>query len=231
MYRVIPYVFLEGLKKYFRVSVEGANKIPRQGPVLFTPNHSGYSGLDAMMVSHILHQTTGRPVRVLTHHLWFLSKTTAGPAQKLGFIEATKENGIRFLNRNQQVVLFPEGERGNFKPTSKAYQLQEFKRGFIRLALKTQAPIVPTLVIGAEETSINLKQIELNFMKKNLILPLPFNLIPLPVKWKIVFLDPIYFPYAPESVEDSDLVHELCSVVKDKMQRALSDEVKKRNLF
>jgi len=98
---------------------------------------------------------------VLTHHLWFLTKTTAIPANKLGFIEATSENGLKALKKNQLVVLFPEGEYGNFKPSSKAYQLQEFKRGFIRMALATNSPIIPTLILGAEETHVNLSRLKL----------------------------------------------------------------------
>ena len=50
---------------------------------------------------------------------------------------------------------------GNFKASSNRYHLQEFKRGFIRMALLTKAPIIPTLIIGAEETHINLKQLKL----------------------------------------------------------------------
>jgi 1-acyl-sn-glycerol-3-phosphate acyltransferase len=33
---------------------------------------------------------------------------------KMGFIEATRENSLKFLKKNQQVLLFPEGEFGNF---------------------------------------------------------------------------------------------------------------------
>ena len=73
------------------------------------------------------------------------------------------------------IILFPEGEKGNFKPSRKSYELQEFKRGFVRMALETQSPIIPTLVIGAEETHINLSQLKLP--KYRVILP----------KYKLIF--------------------------------------------
>lgn len=228
LYRVMPHFLGEIMTRYFRLTVEGEDHLPKKGRVLITPNHSGYSGFDAMILSHVLHKLTGRSARVLTHHLWFLTETTALPAQKLGFVEATRENGLKFLKRNQQVVIFPEGEMGNFKPSSKAYRLQEFKRGFVRMALMTKAPVVPTLILGAEETHINLKQLKFTKFLRGLVLPLPLNVLPLPAKWKIVFMEPIYFPFPPKCAEDRELVNELAQMVREKMQKALNEELKER---
>lgn len=165
---------------------------------------------------------------MLTHHLWFLTKTTAVPAEKLGFIEASTKNGLKYLEKDQLVVLFPEGENGNFKPTSKAYKLQEFKRGFVRMALKTQSPVIPSLVIGAEETHINLRKLRFSKYLYGLVLPLPLNILPLPVKWKIKIFDPIELPYGPEAADDKELVHEICNDIQEQMQEALNNELKKR---
>lgn len=221
LYRLLPLLLMEVMSRYFRLEVEGAENLPAKGRVLITPNHSGYSGFDALMLSHVLRKETKRPVRVLTHKLWFMTPFTAQPAQRFGFFEATSKNGEMFLKKNQQVVLFPEGEKGNFKPSTKAYRLQEFKRGFIRLALSTQTPIVPTLILGAEETHINLKEIQLPKFAKNIVIPLPLNVIPLPVKWKIVFLEPYVLPYSSSSINDTELVHELAGMVREKMQSEL----------
>ena len=98
--------------------------------------------------------------------------------QKMGFVEASKANGLNALKKKKLVALFPEGEYGNFKPTTKRYHLQEFKRGFIRLALETQAPIIPTLILGAEETHINLAQLKFTKYLRGMVLPLPLNIIP-----------------------------------------------------
>jgi 1-acyl-sn-glycerol-3-phosphate acyltransferase len=228
LFRVGPQAMMSLMAKYFRLTVEGWEHIPRTGPVIIAPNHSGFSGLDAMILAHQIRKTTGREPRILTHHIWFKTRATAVPAQKLGFIEATTENGLKVLRKRQPIVIFPEGEQGNFKPTSRAYDLQEFKRGFIRLAIKAQAPIVPTLVIGAEETNINLAQLVTSRFLPGLRLPLPFNLLPLPVKWKIKFLPPISLPYTPESAEDNDLAHELADEIRMGMQTALNKELRNR---
>lgn len=226
--RVLPDLVMELVRKYFRVEIEGLENIPKRGAALICPNHSGYSGLDALVLSHMIHKETRRIPRLLAHKFWFLSKTTSIPAGMLGFMDASFENGVDALSRNNLIIIFPEGEFGNFKPTTKMYQLQEFKRGFIRMAVKTQSPIVPALIIGAEETHINLSQLKLNKFFKGAVIPLPLNIIPLPVKWKIKFLPPIYLPYKPEHLDDHELMREIASEIQEQMQDALSEEVQKR---
>lgn len=229
LYKLLPHFFLELMKTYFRVQIEGGEKIPKRGGALIISNHSGVSGFDAMVLHHEITRASKRYPRVLTHHLWFLNKTTAIPAQKLGFIEATTENGMKYLRKKQLVVLFPEGEYGNFKPTSKAYQLQEFKRGFVRMALATGTPIVPVLIIGAEETHVNLSRLKLTRFLRGVILPLPLNIIPLPSKWKIIFLDPVELPYKKSAADDRELVHEIAEDIQERMQERLNEELKKRD--
>jgi 1-acyl-sn-glycerol-3-phosphate acyltransferase len=228
LYKLLPHFFLELVKTYFRVQVEGQDNLPKRGRALITPNHSGVSGFDAMVLQHEITRASGRYPRVLTHHLWFLNQTTAIPANRLGFIEATTANGLKCLRKNQMVVLFPEGEYGNFKPSSKAYQLQEFKRGFVRMAIETQSPIIPTLVLGAEETHVNLSQLKLTRFLRGVVFPLPLNLIPLPSKWKIIFLEPMHLPYKPEAIHDRELMKELSEEIQERMQTRLNQELKKR---
>lgn len=228
LYKILPHFFGELISTYFRVTIEGEQHLPRRGRALILPNHSGVSGFDAMVLHHEIARVARRYPRVLTHHLWFLTKTTAIPANKLGFIEATMENGLKHLQKNQLVVLFPEGEYGNFKPSTKAYQLQEFKRGFVRMALKTGAPIIPTLIIGAEETHVNLSRLKLTKWLRGVVLPLPLNIIPLPSKWKIIFMEPVEYPYKKSAADDRELVRELSEELRERMQERLNQELAKR---
>ena len=223
-----PHRALELLTRYFRLEVIGAENVPTATRALITPNHSGFLALDGLMLAHQLRRLTGRKPMVLTHHLWFQTSVTATPLEYFGFVEAKKGNGVEGLKNDQTVVLFPEGEGGNFKPSVKAYRLQEFKRGFVRMAIETQTPIIPTLIIGAEETHINLSQLRLPKVFKNLILPVPLNVIPLPARWKIIFLPPIRLPFSPNASHDSELIHETCEEIRDQMQRVLTREVNSR---
>ncbi len=228
IYKVFPRFFMELMKKYFRLEVVGIENIPTKGPVIISPNHSGFSGFDAMILAYILQQNTKRIPRVMTHHLWFLTPTTSLPASKLGFTEATYDNGVALLKKNNMIVLFPEGEHGNFKPSTKRYQLQEFKRGFIRMALTTNAQVVPTIILGAEETHINLQQLKFTKFLRGLVLPLPLNILPLPAKWKIIFEKPVSFPFPPDKVNDRELCFDLATEIQEKMQKKINKEVKTR---
>lgn len=228
IFRVLPRFLLEILRKYFRMEIEGVGNIPRRGPVILAPNHSGFSGFDAFLLGHVVQQEAKRIPRVLTHHFWFLTETTAIPAQKMGFTEATYENGVNALKKGNAIIIFPEGEYGNFKPTTERYQLQEFKRGFVRMALECQCPIVPVAILGAEETHINLKTLKFTKFLKGSVIPLPLNVLPLPAKWKIRFLEPIYLPYKASSIDDAELVHEIAQDVQEKIQNAIEEEIGKR---
>ncbi len=228
IYRVLPRFLAELMRKYFRVEVEGIENVPKSGPVIIAPNHSGFTAFDAILLAHILQRDARRIARVMTHHLWFFSKSTAIPAQKIGFVEATYENGVRLLKKNNLIVLFPEGEQGNFKPTSQRYELQEFKRGFVRMALESKGVIVPTVIIGAEEANINLSQLRFTKFLKGLVIPIPLNILPLPVKWKIKFLPPVDLPFDSTAKDDRELVHDLCQEIQDRMQRTMIQEVKLR---
>ena len=103
-----------------------------------------------------------RQPKILTHNLWFSSEVTGTAMKKMGFVEATRNKGQEILDNKELLVLFPEGEAGNFKPTSKRYHMQKFKGGLVRLALRCQVPVVPTLILGAEETHINLARISVD---------------------------------------------------------------------
>lgn len=229
IYRVLPRLLFEILRKYFRLTVDGTENIPKRGAAIIAPNHSGYSGFDAIILAHLIKNAAGRVPKILTHQFWFLTPATSIPAEKLGFTEASFENGLKVLDKKHLMVLFPEGEQGNFKPSSSMYQLQEFKRGFIRMALLKQCPIVPTLVLGAEETHINLSQLKFTRFLRGTVIPLPLNVIPLPAKWKIKFLEPIDLPYPPSAADDSELVHEICFEIQEKMQKAINRELRKRS--
>ncbi len=227
-FKTLPNQLLKLLKVYFRLEVENAHLVPKKGSVVIIPNHSGFAGLDALMLMHVLIDDVKRVPRVLMHKLWFSTDFSNNAANKMGFFEATYKNGLEYLRRKNAVVIFPEGEDGNFKSSRKMYTLQEFKRGFIRMSIETQSPIVPVLIVGAEESNFNLAKLKLTTLFKGLKLPLPINLIPLPAKWRIVFMDPIYLPYDASILDDREFIREIASDIQELMQERMNIEIKKR---
>ncbi len=225
----IPLFLLEIMRKYFRLEVEGIENVPTKGRVLIVPNHSGVTALDAVMVGNEIHRSKKRVPRILAHPLWFVGPNIRILARKMGLEEANKDAGENLLKKGNCVMIFPEGAAGNFKPTAQRYHLQEFRRGFVRMAMATKAPIVPTVVIGAEETNINLSSISLTKALKGTIIPIPLNVLPLPAKWKIIFLPKIDMSkYSKKDTADSELVHAISEQVRGMIQSKINEELKKR---
>ena len=67
---------------------------------------------------------------------------------RVGSVVGTPENCRQLFERGECVLVFPEGARGFVKPYSKAYRLQRFGLGFMRLALEHHVPILPVGVVG-----------------------------------------------------------------------------------
>jgi len=96
------------------------------------------------------------------------------------------------------------------------------------MAIETGAPIVPVIVIGAEETHINLAKMK--FTKYiNFILPLPLNVIPLPARWKIKFLNPYPINYTQEDLKDEYTIQKINAELRQHMQKELNKELKARD--
>jgi 1-acyl-sn-glycerol-3-phosphate acyltransferase len=146
-----------------------------------------------------------------------------------GLEETTVERGTELLQDENLVLIFPEGEKGNFKATWKRYRLQRFHTGFVRMAIQAQAPIVPCLVIGAEESHLNLGSVDLSSYLKGFRLPIPLSLLPLPAKWKIKFLPPLDVSEFPaEKANDREFNAVLSARIQNQLQRELIREIKKR---
>lgn len=227
-YRVLPSFFLDIIERYLRVKCVGTENIPKKGPCIVIANHSGFMGFDALMLGHQIVHATKRVPHIIAHKLWFVRPEISVHAKKLGLIPATYDNGLKMLQKGEPLLLFPEGEEGNFKPTAYRYRLRRFRRGFVRLALATGAPIVPAFVIGAEETNITLSQLR---WAKNLIgtvIPVPLNVMPLPARWKIWFLKPIYLEKDIEKSKDMEYVTKKSREIRLQLQKALDTQLRKR---
>jgi 1-acyl-sn-glycerol-3-phosphate acyltransferase len=225
---------LKFLKAYFRVEIEGLEHLPPSGKKgLICPNHSGYAGTDAVLLAHLIREHSGRRPRILAHRAFFdFSKQVKAVSESFGLHKASIENGLNIQKRNHLLILFPEGEKGNFKPTLLRYRLQEFRTGFLRIAIQAGAPIIPTIIIGAEESHLNLGNVDLGKLAKGLRIPLPLTLLPLPAKWKIKFLPPIdTTQFDPSILNDPQKLKQLAKKIRREVQRAINDELRTRKFI
>jgi 1-acyl-sn-glycerol-3-phosphate acyltransferase len=228
-------------RKYWRVTTTGLERVPDTGRALFVVNHSGQLPFDgAMLASAIrLEHPKNRLVRTMFAS-WFPTLPFISPLfVKCGQVTATEDNGVRLLENNELVSVFPEGIKGVGKLYKDRYQLVRFGRGgFIRMALKTQTPILPVAVVGAEETYMSLAKSDLiakmiGFPYFPITPTFPWlgllGVIPMPTKWYIDIGEPIPMDhYGPKADQNLMLVSQLTDQVRSVVQKMINERLAQR---
>ncbi|MFB6262688.1 MAG: lysophospholipid acyltransferase family protein [Bradymonadaceae bacterium] len=205
---VIPFAqFL--YRTYFRTEAHGLDRIPDSGRVLLVANHTGQIPMDGLIVASacLLDRRPPRMARSMIER-WapevpFASYFLARCGQVVG----TRENCRLLLDRGGCILVFPEGVGGINKTFERAYELQEFGLGFMRLALENDTPIVPIGVVGGEEQMPAIWNVEsvakLLGMPSFPVTPTwpllgPAGAIPLPTKYHVLVGDPMTFEGEPD---------------------------------
>jgi 1-acyl-sn-glycerol-3-phosphate acyltransferase len=229
-------------KTYFRVETRGLGHIPDEGRALIVANHSGTLPYDGAMIMHAVKQEhrARRAVRPLVEDFVFHFPYLGTLMNRIGGVRACPENAERLLVQDQLVAVFPEGIKGIGKLYRERYQLQRFGRGgFVKLALKCDAPIIPTAVVGAEEIHPMVGKV--TWLAKSFGIPYvpvtptfpflgPIGLVPLPTKWFIAFGEPLYFnaEYGADGANDRILVNKLAEQVRVRIQEMIDGLLKTR---
>jgi 1-acyl-sn-glycerol-3-phosphate acyltransferase len=229
-------------RKYFRVDVTGLEHVPGKGRALLVSNHSGTFPWDGVMLKTAVHleHPARRDLRWLTEDFVFHFPFLGTFLNRIGAVRANPENAERLLARDALVAVFPEGIQGIGKLYRQRYQLQRFGRGgYVKLALRTGSVIIPTAIVGAEETNPLL--FKLGWLSKLTGLPYlpvtptfpwlgPLGLVPLPSKWKVVFGPPIDLSeHGPEGAEDAILVNRLNERVRTTIQAMVDKALASRD--
>lgn len=146
-----PFTWL--YRNYLRVSTFGMENVPAEGRALLICNHTGGIGTDAamLMTSLILNEDAPRIGHGMAEYLFATVPYVAQLMSRAGHLTGIPEHAELLLARERLVVAFPEGTRGTGKLYRDRYRLERFGTGFMRLALKMRAPIIPVAFIGGEE--------------------------------------------------------------------------------
>jgi 1-acyl-sn-glycerol-3-phosphate acyltransferase len=210
-------------RSYFRTEVHGIENVPDTGRVLFVSNHSGQLPFDGFVIGaallldaqppRLMRSMIERFVPTLPFFSYFFSRW--------GQITGTPENCRRLLEDEETILVFPEGTRGISKPFSRRYQLASFGDGFVRLALETRSPIVPVAVIGAEEQApaVNIRPLARLLRTPSFpVVPYPpfFPILPLPVKYRLYFGEPMRFGGDPD--DDAEVLEAKVRAVRNRIQ-------------
>jgi len=228
-------------RRYFRIQTEGIENVPREGRAVVVGNHSGSIPIDGLMLRAALRldHPTSRDLRWLAEDFLFYLPFAGVFMNRAGAVRACQENAERLLARDNLIGVFPEGVQGIRKLFRDRYRLQRFGRGgYIRLCLRTRAPLIPCAIIGGEEASPLLYRFDaLADLLRIPYLPVTptfpalgaLGLVPAPTKWRIKFGEPIAFDnYGPEAADDDLLVGRLSERVRTTIQSMLESGLQKR---
>lgn len=233
---------------YFRAEVHGLENVPDGGPSLLVGNHSGGTYIADTFVfaaEFYAHFGPDRRFHQLAHDI--AARLPATGLRRWGTVAASHENARRAFDKGAPVLVYPGGDYETFRPTWHSDRI-EFagRKGFIKLALERNVPIVPVVAIGGQETALFATRGEsaaeaTGWAKRTRIKVLPVALgppfgvtlldlpgrVPLPAKIKIEVQPPIDLAerFGPEP--EYDQVYE---AITSEMQRVLSELQDERTL-
>jgi 1-acyl-sn-glycerol-3-phosphate acyltransferase len=198
---------------WYRGEVRGLGNIPDDGAVLMVGNHSGGNMTPDTVVFTLAFNTyfgVERPFYQLAHNL-VLSMPGLGSLRRFGTVAASPANARKALQAGAALLVYPGGDYEVHRPFWDRNRVDfNGRKGFIRLALAEDVPIVPVVSIGGHETALFLSRGEglarllaldrlfrLKVLPLSLALPWGLNVgdmlghIPLPAKITIETLPPI----------------------------------------
>lgn len=225
------FTLVERVAKRLGVRVEGLENLP-EGRALLVANHA--FGWDVMIPMAILARRLNRQVWVLGEHAWWKVPFVRKLAAAVGVVDGTPENADRLLEREQLVLVLPGGLREAVKPQELRYQLLWGRRyGFVRLAMRNGAPIVPLASVGTDELFDfvgNAYARGSRWFGRSIPVPLPRRILPIPHFVRIGFLfgEPIPTGDRPESADDLGSVRRLRREVEGALHELIEDELARR---
>ena len=225
---------LRPLALWFRTEVQGLENLPAGGALLVS-NH-GPLAFDSAELVFGIYRKTGRMPRGLVERTAFRVPPVKALFERLGHVAGTFDNAVALLERGELVLVYPGGAREALKGSKGRYSLAwEKSKGFVRVALRAGAPIVPVAGIGVddyykiakepEEVAGTLfgKAIAAALGHEKYVPPAYAGIGPLPLPAKLTFVlgAPMKWDAPPGAAEDEALVDRLQAEVKDRLEQMI----------
>lgn len=241
----LPLVWLVA-SIWFRGEVRGLGNIPDSGPVLLVGNHSGGNLTPDTTIFTLAFSTffgVERSFYQLAHNL-VLTMPLLGSLRKFGTVAASQSNARKALDSGAALLVYPGGDYEVHRPSWLGNKV-DFggRKGFIRLALEKNVPVVPVVSIGGQETALFLSRgerlarllwldrlLRLKVLPISLALPWGLNVgdmlghIPLPAKITIETLPAIDLRHEFGPDPDVDEVYDhLIRMMQDTLDALASE--------
>ena len=132
-------------RAWFRLSVVGAEWVPREGPLLLASNH--LSVLDPAMIGAVIPRELDYMAKTELFRIpgfgALIRRLNAHPVDRTGSDSAALRLALRLLGDGRAVLVFPEGTRGT------EGQLRPARAGAGMLAALSGARVVPVYIQGS----------------------------------------------------------------------------------
>lgn len=202
---------LEPLARYHDFSIEGVEHLPREGPVLLVVHHS-FATYDGFLLGGALWDATGRLPRGLGDDRIFQIPRLREWALAIGLFPASPEAGERILRQGLVLGVAPGGMWEALRPREERRRSRwDGRRGFVRLALRTGAPIVCAACPAADDVYRVYGSRVTDAIYRRVHLPVPLvrgrgpSLLPRRVKLTAYVAPPIPVPAHDRAHEDEQV--------------------------
>jgi 1-acyl-sn-glycerol-3-phosphate acyltransferase len=215
---------------WWRVQAAGLEHVPGGGPALVVANQAGGQPWDAAMIATALRRHAVRPedpARFLVHGRAFELPWASTALRRLGGVPAAAGNAERLLGEGRLVLTFPEGGRGTGPGYARRYRLERLGHGgFVELALRTGAPIVPCALVAGGPGLVDRVMARAARLPRP---PLPLPVPPAPARWRIAFGPPLEVAqHGQDAADDRALVLEIGEEVLARVQEKVYDSLVNR---
>ena len=195
------------LRAYHKHVTHGMANIPEVGPCILVVNHS-LATYDIALLMADIYQVTGRLPRSLMDRWFFRFQPIAQFFGSLGSVEGSPDAAAQLLADGEIICVAPGGMKESILPSKDRYQIRwDTRRGFTKLAIKAQVPIVLAACPKADDiyhimpsqlTDLAYKKLRLPFVLARGIGLTP---LPRPVQLSHFLSEPIY---PPKMAEEED---------------------------
>jgi 1-acyl-sn-glycerol-3-phosphate acyltransferase len=234
--------------RYYRTEVQGAENLSDKACLMVATHNGGIFTPDAYGLAVAFWRRFGleTPAYGMAHRMVFAIPGFGEMLEKLGAIHASRQNAELALRAGCPIFVCPGGDIDNLKPFSQRHRIFfGGRRGFIRMAIREQAPIIPVVSVGAHEVMFILNDgrrlAKLAGFTRFRIKTCPFALtfpfgitpaglfsLPLPSKVVLRILPKIELSERPEAADDPAIVERCTTHVRSAMQTAVTDLASKR---
>ena len=233
---------------WFRMEMEGFDRLP-DPPALLIGIHSGAPFVwDAWTVGIQWWRHFGdeRRLHGTAHDALMAAPLIGNYFRRMGVLPAAPDSISTALAEGHDVALWPGGEIDSLRPwTQRDQAILAGRKGFIKMAIRAQVPIVPISTVGGPDSMpiltsgrrlakvfsfARIKRMPLAISAPWGISPAMLPEIPFPTKIRTAFQDPIEVDHDPDRVNDDEYLTKKYCEVQNSIQHGMDVLARRRRL-